>query len=94
MKLSLLSASALFLLAAAIAVSGERVTSINTKTDTCFNCGMNGPSELGIKVCGNTGCCFAWRLDNSDNNFQSGDYDEFNGPGIIQECDQFEVNYI
>ena len=74
------------------AAVAEQVLSINTKTDTCFNCGMNN-GELGIKVCGNVGCCFAWRLDNSDNNFQSGDYDEFNGGGVIPECDQFEVYF-
>ena len=73
-------------------IDAETLTTVFTQTDDCFDCPMGVAGDLSIKVCGNRGCCFTFRLDNGENNFQRGDYDEFTGPATLGECDGFDVS--
>merc|ERR1719305_2246919 len=69
--------SILLIAALASAAKAETLNTVFTQTRDCFDCPMGVAGDLSIKVCGNRGCCFSFRLDNGENNFQRGDYDEF-----------------
>ena len=76
----------------ACAVHSETLNTVFTQTRDCFDCPMGVAGELSIKVCGNRGCCFTFRLDNGENNFSRGKYDEFTGPATLGECDGYDVS--
>ena len=80
------------ILAVTYGVNCERLSTVFTQTRDCFDCPMGVAGDLSIKVCGNRGCCFTFRLDNSENNFSRGKYDEFTGPATLGECDGFDVS--
>lgn len=86
--------SILLIAALASAAKAETLNTVFTQTRDCFDCPMGVAGDLSIKVCGNRGCCFSFRLDNGENNFQRGDYDEFTGLGVLGECDNFDVSEI
>ena len=76
----------------AYAVNSESLSTVFTQTRDCFDCPMGVAGSLSIKVCGNRGCCFTFRLDNGENNFSRGKYDEFVGPATLGECDGYDVS--
>jgi len=80
------------ILAVTYGVNCERLSTVFTQTRDCFDCPMGVAGDLSIKVCGNRGCCFTFRLDNSENNFSRGKYDEFTGPATLGECDGFDLS--
>ena len=82
----------LLIAALASAATAETLNTVFTQTRDCFDCPMGVAGDLSVKVCGNRGCCFTFRLDNGENNFQRGDYDEFTGLGVLGECDNFDVS--
>ena len=84
--------SILLIVALASAATAETLNTVFTQTRDCFDCPMGAAGDISIKVCGNRGCCFTFRLDNGENNFQRGDYDEFTGLGVLGECDNFDVS--
>ena len=84
--------SILLIAAFAPAAWAESVNTVFTQTRDCFDCPMGVAGDLSIKVCGNRGCCFTFRLDNGENNFSRGKYDEFSGLGVLGECDNFDVS--
>ena len=84
--------SLFLILSLACAVDSETLSTVFTQTRDCFDCPMGVAGDLSIKVCGNRGCCFTYSLDNGENNFQRGDYDEFSGPATLGECDGFDVS--
>merc|ERR1712012_1431306 len=82
----------LLISALASAATAETLNTVFTQTRDCFDCPMGVAGDLSIKVCGNRGCCFTFRLDNSENNFSRGKYDEFTGPATLGECDGFDLS--
>merc|ERR1719511_638558 len=84
--------SILLIAAFASAATAETLNTVFTQTRDCFDCPMGVAGDLSIKVCGNRGCCFTFRLDNSENNFSRGKYDEFTGPATLGECDGFDLS--